>query len=418
MSAEIKPPKLRSPWAVVIGCGIVAACGATLWWSAALPLLIKPLEQAYGWSRADIAFAFTLMTLATPLLAPLAGALIDRVNLRRLVLVSIVLQSLAVAAFSLMSARLLTLYGLCLALAVVCYGASLLSLSKIVQGWFDRERGRALGVLFACASVGPIVHPLLAQAMLASFGLQQMFLVAGAASLVMTGSAAWLLVHVRPDTGPGSSAAAPLDKALTAPPASMQQLLRSRAFWALALWGALFVFGLGSITLHLPSLLQDRGGTPAQSAAAYSLIGVGLLLGNLGIATLLDKVSVRALASAVMLGPLAAVGILTMADLNASPFVGQAAAVLLGLATGGEGTMLAYLVGSYFAAGLYARAYAAQTVALALAGGMGPWCAGLMYGAYGDYNRVLALSAAMFIAAALAAWALPAQARESTRIRR
>lgn len=397
---------LKSPWAVLLGCGIVAAFGAPLWWSAALALLIRPLEQAFGWSRADISFAFTLTTLAAPLLAPLAGVVIDRVNLRRLVLWCVLLQSLAVAAFSLISASLLTFYALCLALTAVSYGASLLSLSKIVQGWFDQQRGRALGVLFACASVGPIIHPLIAQGLLERLGLQQMFLVAGLGCGVVTVLAALLFVHVRPASEPPLTAQLAAGEA---PMASLSQLLRSRAFWTLALWCGFFIYGLSSITVHLPSLLQDRGGTPAQSAAAYSLIGVGLLIGNLVIGYLLDKVPARWLASLVMLGPLAGVAVLQFCD----PGFGPVAAVLFGLSAGGEGTLFAYLIGRYVAADLYGRAYGAQVVLVALAAGLGPWLAGVMYGAYGGYTQVLALAAAMFVAAMAAAWALPRVARDA-----
>jgi hypothetical protein len=38
-------------------------------------------------------------------------------------------------------------------------GASVLTLSKLLQTWFDKALGRALGILFAIGAVGAVIHP-------------------------------------------------------------------------------------------------------------------------------------------------------------------------------------------------------------------------------------------------------------------
>jgi MFS family permease len=143
------------------------------------------LQQSLGWSRGEIAFALTLATLFTPLVAPLTGWVVDKVPLRPLILVGVVLQSLNFAAFSMMEGSVWVYYGLCLALMVTAAGASLLTLAKLVQGWFDRSLGRALGLLFACGGVGGILHPLWTQAVITQFGWRQAFMVMAGLSLLM-----------------------------------------------------------------------------------------------------------------------------------------------------------------------------------------------------------------------------------------
>jgi MFS family permease len=402
LTAGRAAPAADGAWRVCIASGVVAALGGALIWSSTLGVFMLPLQREFGWSRADISLGITLLTFTTPLLAPLAGWLIDRVDLRRLVLTCLVLQSLVLAAAGQVGADVRAFYALCIAMAVVSYGASVLPLSKIVVEWFDSARGRALGVLFAFTSLGPIVHPLLAQTMQERFGWRAAYgLLAGIVG-VLGGLVAWLWVRER------RRAAVPARAVAAAPnsaaQASMLPLLADRAWWALAGWSALYAFGAGAIGLHLVPMLTDRGATAAQAAGAMSLLGVGLLVGNLVAGTLFDRLPARALASALMLAPvMAALMLWWLPGVTA----GIAAALLLGLAAGGESSALVFLVGRCFAPAVYGRAYATQTVPLALAAGIGPWMSGVLYGRHGDYALALALAALAFALAALAPWLLP-----------
>ena len=134
-----------------------------------------------------------------------------------------------------------------------------------------------------------------------------------------------------------------------------------------------------------------------------SVLGAGLLVGNLVAGTLFDRLQARALASTLMLAlVIAALMLWWLPDVAA----GIAAALLLGLAAGGESSALVFLVGRCFAPEVYGRAYATQTVPLALAAGLGPWVSGVLYVRHGDYSLALALGAIAFALAALAPWLL------------
>lgn len=384
-------------WRVCAGCGVVAALSGTLLWSSTLGVFMGELEKEFGWTRAQIALGITLITLTTPVLAPLAGWLIDRVDLRRLVLVSIVLQAAVLSASTLLGASIVGFYLLCIAMAAVAFGASVLPLSKIVIGWFDASRGKALGLLFACASLGPALHPLLAQVLVGSVGWRHAYVVLGAAVLILGTTAAWIWVRE------SASASQVQTGPATPTEGSMRVLLSMRAWWSLAAWSAFYAFGAGALNLHLYPLMVERGASPAQAAAAASLLGLGLLLGNLASGYLLDRLPTRLLASALMLAPvLAALALLWLPGVA----VGLMASFVMGLAAGGESSALTYLVGRYFAPSVYGRAYATQTVPLSLAAGAGPWIGGLLHGRSGSYDTTLALAAGVFFIAALAPWTL------------
>ena len=408
----VPAPDSPASWRALAGSGVLAMFGVSALYGSTFGLFLLPLQQSLGWSRGEIAFALTLATLFTPLVAPLTGWVVDKVPLRPLILAGVVLQSLNFAAFSMMEGSVWVYYGLCLALMVTAAGASLLSLAKLVQGWFDRSLGRALGLLFACGGVGGILHPLWTQAVISQFGWRQAFMVMAGLSLLMCGVAALLFLRERdPAARQGASAgpdARPPDAAPgSAPshgPGSMAAFLRDAIWWKLALFNMLFALGVGAIFMHFAALLQDRGATPGQAALAMSLVGLGGLTGNLLAGWLADRMPASRLAVIVMAVPMLATLVIYA---GGGLWVSIAAGGLLGLCSGGDNSVSLLLARRYFSADTFGRASATQMVATAAGGGISPWLAGVVHDRTGSYDLALIMAAACMGAAALAAWWLP-----------
>ena len=416
-SAEQDPNSIQAPdtpasWRTLAGAGVLALFGVSALYGSTFGLFLIPLQQTLGWSRGEIAFSLTLSTLFTPLVAPLTGWVIDKFPLRPLILTGIVLQSANFAAFSFMEGSVGVYYGLCLLLMVTAAGASLLSLAKLVQGWFDKSMGRALGILFACGAVGAIIHPLWTQAVITQFGWRQAFLLMGTLSFLMCGLAALMLVRERVpqssssvtkeqfNTNSDAAVALPVASA----PQSMAAFMRDSIWWKLALFNMLFALGVGAIFMHFAALLQDRGATPSQAALAMSLVGLGSLLGNILAGWLVDRMSAARLAVIVMFLPMLGTLIIYA---GGGLWVSIAAAGLLGLCSGGDNSVSMLLARRYFSAETFGRASATQMVAMAAGGGVSPWLAGLVHDRTGNYDFALLMAAACMGVAALAAAWLP-----------
>jgi MFS family permease len=411
-SNSIPAPDTPASWRTLAGCGVLALFGVSALYGSTFGLFLLPLQQNLGWSRGEIAFSLTLSTLFTPLVAPLTGWVIDKVPLRPLILTGVLLQSANFAAFSFMDGSVWFYYGLCLLLMITAAGASLLSLAKLVQGWFDKSMGRALGLLFACGAVGAIIHPLWTQAVITHFGWRQAFLVMSALSLLMCGMAALLLVRERVPRS--ASTLTPLPSQVNAEaqsvssnvnsPQSMAAFLQDSIWWKLALFNMLFALGVGAIFMHFAALLQDRGATPGQAALAMSLVGLGGLLGNVLAGWLVDRMPAARLAVIVMVAPMVATLIIYA---GGGLWVSIAAAGLLGLCSGGDNSVSILLARRYFSAETFGRASATQMVAMAAGGGVSPWIAGLVHDRTGNYDIALLMAAACMGGAALAAAWLP-----------
>jgi len=402
VSANVSSPvDSAASWRVLAGCCIVALFGVTAMYGSTFGLMMLPMQQSLGWTRAEIAFSLTLMTLFGPAILPAVGWIIDNVALRPLILWGVVLQSVSLAAFGFMKGSVWVYYALCLAMIVTASGASMLALAKLLQTWFDHAFGRALGVLFAVITLGAVIHPQIASVVIEHAGWREAFMAMGAMSLVFGGLAALLLVHERP----GARAPLPVRSAAASrQPVSMRAFLSDRIWWTLAAWNMLFAFAAAGILLHFAAMMQDRGLSLAQAATALSVIGLGGLVGNLLAGWLVDRTSATRLARLFVLAPL---GAAVMLHTGSGLAVALVAAVLLGIFNAGDHSLSVFLARRYFSAETFGRASATQQIATACGSGVSPWIAGLLHDRTGSYELATLMSIGAFVLAAGAAWLLP-----------
>jgi sugar phosphate permease len=408
----------RASWRVLAGCCLVGVFGVTALYGSTFGLMMVPMQKELGWSRGDITFALTLMTLFGPAILPLVGWVIDHVPLRPLILWGIVAQSASLAAFGFMQGSVWVYYGLSLVMIFTASGASVLTLSKLLQTWFDKALGRALGILFAVGTVGAVIHPQVVAFVIARASWREAFMVMGLMSLVGGGLAGWLLLRERPGAAPARQPSAPTSAAPSTPPervsapegtvrppATMRAFLRDRIWWQLAVWNMLFGLAVAGILVHFAAMMQDRGLSLAQAATAMSLVGAGGFFGNLAAGWLIDRTPAHRLARLFVLAPL---GAAVMLYSGSGLSVAIAAAVLLGVFNAGDHSLSVFLARRYFSAESFGRASATQQIATAFGSGTAPWLMGVVHDRTGSYDVALMLAIGAFVLAALAAWRLPA----------
>ena len=284
----------RAGWRVLVGCCIVGIFGVTSLYGTTFGLMMLPMQKELGWSRGDISFALTLMSLVGPAILPLVGWVIDKVPLRPLILWGVGLQSLSLAGFGFMQGSVWVYYVLNLVMIFTATGASVLTLSKLLQTWFEKSLGRALGILFAVGAAGAVIHPQVIGWVISQASWREAFWAMGLMSLSFGGLAAWWLIREpQRATMVGTDRPPPAEdhSSTVAVPASLASFLKDRLWWNLALWNMLFGLAAGGTLVHFAALMQDRGLSLAQAATAISLIGMGGFVGNLAAGWLIDHTS-------------------------------------------------------------------------------------------------------------------------------
>jgi MFS family permease len=381
------------------GWCVVGACGVGVFF-ATLPLntfavFLKPLCDYFAWSRESAASAYGTLTLVAALSAPLFGRLMDRIGVRRVVIPCLALSGVAVASLAVTTSSLWHLRAVFGVLGLAMMGASPIAYSRAIFGWFDTLRGRALGLMLTGAAISGVVLPLAASTLIEMLGWRAAWIVLGLVTLLIAVPIAARFIRERQGA---------TDRSVAGTGVPLEQALRSRVFWTLAL----VVFG-GTVAtngalVHLVALLADRGVPASQAALPASAMGAASLAGRLITGLLLDRFAARRVS--VCLLTIAALGTFLLAGAH-SLWLGVLASMCIGFGAGGEVDIMPYLLSRYFGLRSLSTLYGLNWTAWGLAGATGPMVLGRAFDATGSYATALVELGAMTLVAAALMLSLP-----------
>ncbi len=193
---------------VVAGVGFTALLASAAF--RAVPgVVMVPLQDEFGWSRATIAAAVSINLVVFGLSGPFSAALVERVGLRRVVTVALGLIVVARGADARGRREPWHLYLLWGVVAGAATGAVAPVLAAMIATrWFAQRRGLVTGLLTAANSTGQLVFlPLMSH--LAMDGWRWALVVVAGAALVALPLVA-LFMRDRPaDLGSRPTAAVP-----------------------------------------------------------------------------------------------------------------------------------------------------------------------------------------------------------------
>src|SRR6187401_2400955 len=232
-------------WRVMWACAAAAFFASTPYQVFAVFLL--PVSEEFSWSRESASGAYAVMAVSAAAAAPLVGRLIDRIGARPVIVLSMIVVGLAVSSLSMLTASLAHLYGVSIAIGVATIGASAVAHSRVIFGWFDVHRGRALGLMLAGGMVSAIVLPPAAVNLIRAFGWRAAWVVLGMLIVVVGVSLVSRFLQERTAMSDAESA--------MVQGASVAEALRSRLLWTLmaTIFGAAMMVS-GAI-VHTSALL-------------------------------------------------------------------------------------------------------------------------------------------------------------------
>ena len=290
------------------GCIAVTVTFFTLMASAgyrsAPSVLIVPLEDAFGWSRSQIALAVSINVLLFGLVAPFAAALMERFTVRKVVMSALALVSLSATSTVFMTQpwHLWALWGI--GVGVGAGSMALVFAATIANRWFVARKGIVVGALTAATASGQLIFlPLLSHFAL-TYGWKSVSLtVGGAAALIIP--FIFLFLKEKPELlgmtpyGAPSDWQPPAPNELSAGRIAIDTLRvssKSRDFWIL--FGTFLVCGLstnGLIGTHFIPAAHDHGMVETVAAGLLALVGVFDVIGTIFSGWLTDRMDPRKL---------------------------------------------------------------------------------------------------------------------------
>jgi predicted MFS family arabinose efflux permease len=360
-------------------------------------ILLKPLVEEFGWSRAAVSAAFGIAAMTVAVCSPPLGYLLDRVSPRRILVPCMAVFGCAFASLALLTPRIWHLYATFFTMGVVGNGTAQMAYSRAVSSWFVKRRGMALAVVMSGGAIGAMVLPPVAEALIERIGWRAACVVLGGMVLAIGLPAVAGLIRERPSELAGHPASQSV-----ADGAPVREAVRSRPFWIVVT--VLFFASIaqnGALT-HVPAMLTDRGISPARAATALAAMGGASLVGRFLTGWLLDRFFAPRVA--LLLLSAAALGTLLLASAH-SFAAGTLASILIGLGMGGEADVTPYILSRYYGLRSFAMLYGFTWTAYAVAGAIGPVLMGWVFDATASYQTLLiVLAGGTLGAAALMQW--------------
>lgn len=278
---------------VILGAAVLAMAlgsGVSFW---AFGLYVDPIEDEFGWSRAQVSAGFSVSLAISGLSGPLIGRWVDARGPREAILIGAVMTALTY----LLLATTSSLWQWFVFLSINAIFRQLMffiPFQALISRWFDRRRGVALGILGTGFSLGGFVV-LLMTLVIDELGWDGSFVftsvIIAAVYIPMT---LFVLKNNPSDVGAyidGESheeaearlAGGPL-RGLT-----LRQALRTPLFWLIAFAMTFFLFGVFGWLVHQVPFYESVGVDRGVAGALVTTVAAGGIFARLGFGFIVDR---------------------------------------------------------------------------------------------------------------------------------
>jgi MFS family permease len=243
-----------------------------------LPRFYPFYVQELGWTRQQVTSGNAYSKVAVAIaFGFLAGRLVDRLGPRRLMLVGIVMAGGALIGLASVTTMAAFYFFYCFNALGYVFGGPLPN-QVLLSRWFDRARGRAMGIAYLGIGLGGAMVPLLAYTLTQAYGWRTALQILGALMIVVAFPAAYFVRE---------PAAAPASAKAVLP---LKSILARAPFYFLAIGSMASIGAVGGTVQNLALYLSlDRKLPQVEVDGLLSLVLIGSLIGRLLMGWLADR---------------------------------------------------------------------------------------------------------------------------------
>ena len=379
-----------------------------------LPFYYDFMVRDFGWSRAQVTSGNALSRFVVgPAFGYIAGWMIDRFGPRRLMMVGILMATIALVGLGAMSALwMFYFFYLLNALGYVCGGP--LPNQVLISRWFDRTRGRAMGIAYLGIGLGGAAVPYISLYLTRHFGWRAALQIMGGIVFAVAFPLAFS-VKESPRSEPAARGASdpeiPIQPAAVAVPLSA--VLKTPAFYLLAIGSMCSIAAVGGTNQNLKLFLSlDRAYSQSESARVLSLVLAFSLAGRLLIGWLADRLPKKY----VMLLTYSLVGasIPLLLATGASHTMVYLFAIVFGIGLGGDYMIIPLMAAELYGVAILGRVMGIVLTADSVSESLVPMLVASMRDAAGSYRSGFLVLVVLAGIGAAAVALLPRSAEQRT----
>lgn len=377
-------------WAPLMAATIGTMGGIMTLTNYSQGFFVGPVIQEFGWTPGQFFLGFTIMMCAGLITAPTVGSLGQKYGIRTLGMIGLVGHSFGYILISLNPNSLPLWYASWALLAILGAGSLSVIWTAVLNGWFIKNRGKAVGITMAGTGIGAFILPPIVETLISEFGWRVAYQSIGVGALIISLPIVYFLFHENKE--PSAATSAPPDQAWGM---DRGEAMKTARFWILGAVLFLTAFVIVSLLSNFERIVGAKGVDRGTIATVATVIGITVVVGRLLVGALVDRFWAPGVAASFFVLPIIAIFLLTNAPFTLS--TGIVIAIFIGLAAGAELDLLAYLTSKYFGPRHYAKIFGAIFAFFTVGAGVAPPIFGEMAARMGGYNTPLYLWAGVLV---------------------
>lgn len=384
--------KFHYAWIILIALSIIVGVGKGAINNTS-GLFLTSVTEDLGIGMGKISLYFSVSAVVTMFFLPIGGKLMAKYDTRFILSIGIILQAGAFALFGFMSS-VWGWYLLAIPLAVGGVFITVIAGPVLINQWFKKSNGLALGVLSAVGGgVGAIAQPV-AASLINGFGWRTAYMIVGAVAILIVVPITLLLIKRSPQAhgvlpyGAAEVKTGQKNQQETAVEAGidMATAKKTTALYTLMIF-FFFITSIASFSIHIPTFLVSSGFDITFAGNVMGTYMIGILIGSLILGFLVDKLGSKYTAILAMIAGIIAISLLLFAN-NSTSIITMAVG-LFGVISSSIGIIAPALISSIFGKKAYSEIYSTASLGLAIASIIALPAYGFVYDATGSYTSVL-----------------------------
>lgn len=384
--------EFKHGWGPLLAATIGTMCGLLTITNYSQGFFVGPVTNEFGWSPAEFFFAFTVTSCIGLFTAPTIGSLALRFGIKRLGILGLIGHAVAYILMSLNNGSLLLWYLTFAALAILAAGSLPIIWTAVLNGWFVKNRGKAIGIVMAGTGLGAFLLPPIVEFLISNYGWRTAYRAIGIGALAVSLPVVMSLFREKPTSQGDDEKTAQKDSSWGM---TRAEALRDYRFWVLGSVLFITIFVMVGLISNFERIMSARGLARADIASIAAVMGLTVIFGRLLVGVLVDKFWAPAVAAVFFVLPI--ISMLLMKYADPSMGVGFAIGIAIGLAAGAELDMLAYLTGRYFGPAHYPAVFGGIFAFFTVGAGIAPPLFGAGAAAWQGYDLVLSGSIGLLV---------------------
>ncbi len=417
-AARILPRRLFYGWYVAIACACLMFVGVGVGYYG-LPIFLKPLKEAHGWSTTQVSVAPAIYFCVSGLTSAIVGPYVDRYGPTRFMLIGTVINGVSAAFIGLVD-ELWQLYAVYFVFAVAFGMSSSIAVNAIMTRWFVRKRALAMSISSTGVSLGGVILAPVASLLVDAGGLELATPILGALVLIVALPVIILVVSWEPGLmglGPDGDSAGMIRAAAARPEMAAQyrtwtrqEAMRTVGFWAIFIAFLLVLVAQTGYVIHQVSFLEDRLGSRNEAALTLSVTAFGSIVARLIVGIFADGIDRRLLTVVLFVVQGTAILLIIHIENIAATW---ALTLIFGFTIGNVYMMQSLLVGEIFGMVSFGAVFGLISLAGQAGSGLGPIGVGILEDQTGGYTVPFTVAAIFtYLAAVAVLFARPVKAPE------